>query len=88
MIQVEWKETETALHALVDAGIPNGCLLVHGVTFNWHLDALRGMHMKAGQKKLSNWDVRYHSARAREDLERAKKFVQEKQNELSARTLA
>jgi hypothetical protein len=79
-IQAEWEDTEKALQVLVDSGTPSGCLLVHGRAFNYHLDSLRGIHMKPGQKKLSNWDIRYHAAQAREDLKRAKQFVQEKQS--------
>lgn len=71
-IRKEWSETDDALHRLVDAGLPSGCLLVHGCVFNWHLDRL------TEKRKPTRRDLAYHGSQAREDLERAKEFVQSK----------
>lgn len=69
-----WKSTDEALDALVAAGTPSGCLLVHGSVLNYHLTQL-----SASKKKLSNWEVKYHVAKAAEALVKAKEFVQSKQ---------
>lgn len=71
-LNAEWKPVDEQLRALVDAGTPSGCLLVHSSTFNWHMEQLRS------KDKPTNSDIGYHSAHAREDLERAKAFVAEK----------
>lgn len=68
-IRKEWSETDDALHRLVDAGLPSGCLLVHGCVFNWHLDQL------TAKAKPTRRDLAYHSSQAREDLAKAKEFV-------------
>ncbi len=75
-IRAEWQETNDALDAIVKAGAPSGRLLVHSSTFNHHLDKLLLL------EKPSNFDVQYHTAEARKDLERAKQFVAEKKGEL------
>jgi hypothetical protein len=71
-----WKKTDTALTALVEAGVPSGCLLVHGSMMNYHLRQLMEI------KKPTNWDLRYHAAKAKEELARAKDFVASKQEGL------
>lgn len=72
-IRKEWSTIDEALRKLVDAGAPSGCLLVHTSTFNWHLEQL------TAKSKPSNRDLQYHSAKAREDMEKARQFVQSKQ---------
>jgi hypothetical protein len=72
-IRDAWEETDSQLHTLIDAGQPNGCLLVYGRTFNYHLDKLFGG--TDGKNKWTNWGVKYHTQAAREDLEKAKQFV-------------
>ena len=72
VIIAEWKNTDAALTALVDAGTPSGCLLVYGSMMNFHLRKLMDI------KKPTNWDVRYHSSEARKELARAKEFVKSK----------
>ena len=68
----EWKPTDEALKSLIDAKIIiNGALLVYGSVFNYHLDKL------LLEEHPSNFDVRYHSAEAREELAKAKVFVAE-----------
>lgn len=69
-LREDWKETNDALDLICELGQPNGCLLVHSSTFNYHMDALLGL-----KGKLSNFDVRYHASEARKDLGRAKEFV-------------
>jgi|SRR5579864_104251 len=69
-----WKSTDEALDALIETGTPSGCLLVHGSFMNYHMRQL-----SASKKKLSNWEVKYHAAKAKEELERAQEFVKAKQ---------
>lgn len=69
-----WQETDGALALMVDLGHPSGCELVYSSTFNYHMDVLLGLKLEKG-KKLSNFDVQYHAAQAKQDLERAKVFV-------------
>jgi hypothetical protein len=73
-IKEEWEPTEQALQALVDAGkIKSGALLVHGRTWNYHMEEL------LMTDEPSNFDVRYHIDGARQDLEKAKAFVAEQE---------
>jgi hypothetical protein len=72
-IKAEWADTDAALDALVKAGTPSGCLLVYSSTFNHHMDKLLTLDTP------SNFDVQYHPAEARKDLQRAKEFVAQKQ---------
>jgi hypothetical protein len=72
-IKAEWKETDAALDALVAAGTPSGCVLVHSSTFDYHMDKLLML------EKPRRFDVRYHSNEARANLAKAKAFVAEKQ---------
>lgn len=71
-IKAEWKSTDEALDALVKAGSPSGCLLAYSSTFNHHMGRLLVMDTPG------NFDVKYHPAEARKDLEKAKQFVAEK----------
>ncbi len=69
-----WEPINTALDTAVKAGkCKSGALLVYSSTFNYHMDAL--MEIGLNGKKLTYWDVRYHAAEARKDLEKAKQFV-------------
>jgi hypothetical protein len=72
-IKAEWKPTDAALDAIVKAGAPSGCLLVYSSTWNHHLTKL------LETEKPSHFDVSYHSAQARLDLEKARAFVTEKE---------
>jgi hypothetical protein len=72
-LKAEWKDTDAALAAIVEAGSPSGCLLAHGSTWNWQLDKLLD-----SKNKLSLRDIRYHTTQGRADLERAKAFVESK----------
>ena len=73
-LREQWKVTDEALDKLVESGVPNGCLLVYSSAFNYHLSKL------SGAPKLSNFDVRYHAAKAKEDLIKAQEFVKSKVN--------
>lgn len=74
-LQTAWEPTNEALKALCAAGLPNGALLVHCSTFNHHMNRLLDI------AKPTNFEVRYHSKGAGEDLEKAKAFVAVKQEE-------
>lgn len=72
-LKAAWTETNNALDQLVAAEVvKNGVILVHNSSFNYHLTEL------LTKSKISNWDIRYHSAEAAKDLQKAKDFIQEK----------
>lgn len=72
-LNTAWKETDAALWALVEAKVvASGALLVHSSTWNYHMKQL------VENNKPSNFDVKYHAAKAAEELEKAKQFVAEK----------
>ena len=74
-IREAWKATDEALDLLAKAGhIKGGAVLVHSSMFNWHLKQLVDKH------KLSNFEVRYHTANAKLELAKAQAFVQEAQD--------
>jgi hypothetical protein len=53
----------------------SGVLLVHTSTFNWHLRQL------CEKETPSNFDIKYHAAKAAEELVKAKQFVAEKEQQ-------
>ena len=79
-----WEETNEALRELVEREvIKSGALLVYASTFNFHLDRLIGLPLhdetREDVKKLTRWQVKYHTAEALKDLESAKQFVAEQE---------
>lgn len=69
-IREEWSDTDEALRELVDAGaIKSGALFVYTSTFNWHLEQL------SSRDRISKWELRYHTKKAREDLQKARETV-------------
>lgn len=72
-IRDAWKETDARLHKLIEEGTPSGCLLVHGRSFDHHLNAL--LMGEGKPAKWSTWHVKYHTQEAWANLERAKQFV-------------
>ena len=72
-IRKAWEPVDEALNALVTAGkAQGGALLVHSSTFNYHLRELSVV------EKPSNFQVRYHLAQAKADMERAQAFIVER----------
>lgn len=69
----EWGPIDARLDALIEGGLPNGCLLVHCSTFNHHMDQLRD------SRKISTWDLRFHERYAREDMAVAQRFCEERE---------
>ncbi len=71
----EWEPITSQLEDLIrNNRAMSGCLLVHTSTFNYHMNQLMS------DKKLSNFDLHYHTKQAKLDLEKAKLFVREKSN--------
>lgn len=71
-IKSDWAVTDEELDELVNLGLAkSGTLLVYCSTFNYHLDKL------LLTEHPTNWDLKYHTAGAREDLAKAKAYVLE-----------
>lgn len=76
-IHREWEPVNLALRALVDAGLPSGCLIAYGSAFNYHLRTLSGDH-----GKITRIGLKVSEQLAREGLASARAFVEEKQKEV------
>lgn len=73
-IREAWEPVDDALSRLVTAGkAQGGAFMVHGSSFNYHLNWLMD------NPQPSNFEVRYHAERAKEDLAKAQAFTKEKE---------
>ena len=69
-LELAWASTDAKLHALLEQGkIKSGAILVHGSTFDYHMDKLLVL------SHPTNFDVSYHAEQARNNLLKAQAFV-------------